>query len=456
MGEKLPPHNIDAEEAVIGALLIDGEAIHKLSLVPGDFYSERNSFCYEACVSLSERGVSINHITLAEELERVDKLETVGGAAYLSHLISICPTSLDIVYYAEIVHRMAISRRLITAAGQIGAIGYSGGPDVSQSLDRADEILLEVRKHGFPSPIVTPRDRAEFLIDHYEKLYKSEEGISLKTGLVDLNHWLGGGFFNGDLIVIGARPSVGKTSLLQFLANGMGQDKNVLFCSGEMSLGAISDRDVAGLTGEPIGVIRVGGYSDELYSKIVGSLGELDELRVYYYRDTPLTTAKILQAGMAMQLRFGLDALFLDYLGILDDEYGKSQYERMGFISRKLKQVARKLDVPLIVAHQLSRGLEQRMDKRPQLFDLRDSGRIEEDADVVMFLYREDYYYSREEWEREFPGGNDFYSSYPEGVVEILIAKQRQGQANKIVKVLYDTKHQAYRNLRKEPVRGAR
>lgn len=447
---KLPPHDIDAEEAVVGSLLLDGSAITSISLDPEDFYSERNSWCYKACQSLAEREVSVNQITLAQELERVEKLETIGGAAYLSHLISVCPTSLDIVYYAEIVHRLSISRQLISAGGQIGGLGYEANPDVSQTLSRADEILLDVRKHGVPSPIITPRDRANLLHTRYEKLYKAEQSTSLKTGLIDLDRHLGGGFYDGDMIMIGSRPSVGKTSLLQFLANGWGQHKKVMFCSGEMSMEAVSDRDVAGLTGEAIGEIRQGGYTDELYSKIVESLGKLDELDVYYYQDSPLTTAKILQAGTAMQLRFGLDVMCVDYLGILDDEYGRTPYERISYISRKLKQVARKLDIPLVVALQLNRALEQRMDRRPKLFDIRESGRIEEDSDVVLFLYREDYYYNREEWEREFPSGNDIYPAYPEGIVEIIIAKQRQGQANKVVKVRFDTKHQVYQNLRKE------
>lgn len=445
---KLPPHDLEAEDATIGSLLIDGSAINNISLMPEDFYAEQDRWIYRACQSLTEREVSINQITVAQELAKDGKLEAVGGAAYLSHLISICPTSLDIVYYAEIVRRLAISRRLILAADGIAGIGYSANPDVSQALDRADEFLLDVRKHGVPSPVVTPRDRAELLSGRYARLYEAKQGMALKTGLYDLDNWLGGGLYNGDLTIIASRPSVGKTSLLQFIANCLSQTKNVLFCSGEMSVESISDRDVAGLIGEPIGAIRLGGYPDELYSKIVGqALGEISELKVYYYEDTPLTTAKVLQAGMAMKLRFGLGAVMVDYLGMLDDEYGRNAYERISYISRKLKQVARKLDVPFIIAHQLNRALEQRQDRRPQLFDLRESGRLEEDADVVLFLYREDYYYTKDEWVREFPGGNDHYQFYPEGIVEILIAKQRQGPANRIVKVLYNTKHQTYANL---------
>lgn len=246
---------------------------------------------------------------------------------------------------------------------------------------------------------------------------------------------------------------MGKTTFIQYMSNQISKTSNVLFCSAEMSVEAVSDRDVAAFSGEPIGVIRRGGYSEEVEGKIMRSLGEIDLLNVYYYQDMPLTTDKILQQGIAMSLRHGLGLVVVDYLGLLDDEYGRSPYDRISHISRKLKQVARKLNVPIVVAHQLNRALEMRSDRRPQLFDLRESGRLEEDADVVIFLYREDYYYTRGEWEREFPSGNDDYHRYPEGVVEVLIAKQRQGLANITVKTLYDKEHQAYRNMVKGGVR---
>lgn len=446
MSEKIPPHDIDAEEATIGSLLIGGD-LGELSLEPNDFYHEHLIYAYKACMSLNKRGTSINQITLAQELQKDGKLELVGGAAYLSHLISICPTHLDLPYYADIVQRLSISRRLIFSGQKIEDIGYKAEPDISKSMNQADELLLEVRKHGIPSPIISPRDRADLLMERYGKLYQEEQGVAIKTGLIDLNYHLGGGLYNGDFIIVGARPSVGKTSLLQFIANHVAKERAVLFCSAEMGVESLSDRDVAGLTGMSIGDIRRGGYTEEKYADIVRSLGEISERNVNFYHDTPLTTDKILQQGMAMKLRYGLGLVVVDYLGMLDDEYGRSSYDRVSYISRKLKQVANKLDVPLLVAHQLSRALEQRSDKRPQLFDLRESGRLEEDADIVLFLYRENYYYTQEDWEREYDKGNDNYSTFPENIVEVLIAKQRQGQSNLTVKVLFDKEHQVYRDL---------
>jgi len=442
---KLPPHNPEAEEAVVGSLLIGGEIGDASHLVPDDFYTERNSFVFAACKSLSERSVSINQITAAEELDRMGKLEAVGGAAYLSHLIAECPTSMDLVYYAEIVQRTSVSRRLISAAGKIAEIGYRADPNLPKSLDKADEALLEVRKHGVPSPIVTPKDRALRMSDRYDELSARDRGVVISTGLIDLDYRLGGGFYDGDFILLGSRPSVGKTSLLQFLAKNIAEDRKVLFCSGEMSIESISDRDVAALTGVHISTIRLGNYPEDLHAKIADAWGQLSQREIYYYEDMPLTVAKVAQAANTMQLRYGLGVIIVDYIGMLDDEYGQGEYERISFISRRLKQLARKFNVPLIAAHQLNRALEAREDKRPQLYDLRGSGKLEEDADDVLFLYRDDYYYTAEEWADRYPD-----KKYPEGIVEILIAKQRQGEANRLVKVLYEPTHQAYLNLKKE------
>ena len=449
MNVKIPPHDIDAEDAVLGSLLIGGE-IETINLVPDDFYHEINSIIHQSCLSLNKMGTSINQITLAQELSRQGKLEVIGGVAYLSHLVAICATSLDLVHYAEIVHRLSISRRLIIGGETIRGIGYRAEPDISKALNDADDVILGVRKHGVPSPVITPKDRADILLNRYGRLYETEGGVAINTGLRDLDYSLGGGFYNGDLVILGARPSMGKTSILQFLSNHVAKTNKVLFCSAEMSVEGISDRDVAGSVGTSINSIRRGGYSEEMYGDILGSLGEISELQVYYYQDTPLTVEKILQQGIAMQLKYGLGMVVIDYLGMLDDDYGRNAYDRISYISRKLKQAARKLDVPFVVAHQLNRALEQRQDKRPQLFDLRESGRLEEDADEVIFLYREDYYYTREEWDREYASGNDDYEYYPEGIVEVIIAKQRQGQANLTIKTLFDLEHQVYRDLVKE------
>ena len=431
---QLPPHNIDAEDNVIGSLLIDGELIQSLNLEPSDFYHEQNGTCYVACKALAERGVSINQITLAQELSEQGKLEAAGGAAYLSHLIANCATSLDCRYYADIVKRLAIYRSLIVAADQVAVLGYNQGPSINETLNEADELLLSLRKNGVASPIITPKERAEISFSRYERLFTTEAGVALPTGLKDLDAQIGGGLYAGEMVIAAARPGMGKTTLLMNVANNVAVKNTVLVCSAEMTIAGITDRDVASVLGMTTNEIRRGGYDAEIYARITGEgLQRVIDRKLYFYHEAPLTTVKILQAGINMKLRHGLDLIVVDYLGLLDDDYGNSQYERIGYVSRKLKQLAMKLDVPVLVAHQLNRALEMRPDKRPALYDLRDSGRIEEDADLVLFLYRDSY-----------------YQDDAEDVSEILIAKQRQGEGHRIVKVFYDKVRQQYRDLVKE------
>jgi len=435
---KLPPYNLEAEENVLGSLLIDGSLIQGLALEPGDFYSERGSLVYAACKALGDRGVSVNQITLAQELNDRGNLETVGGAAYLSHLISACVSSLDCTYYADIVKRLSIYRSMIIAADKIAALGYGQGPDVSKALSSADDILLSLRKNGMAESVITPEQRAKLMIERYEALNKADSGVAVPTGLKDLDGQIGGGLYAGEMAVLAARPSVGKTTLIKNIADNNGSSgRKVLFCSAEMTVAGIGDRDIASLTGLTTNEIRRGGYTQDVYDKIVASILRVIERRVTIYHESPLTTGKIMQQGTNMQLRHGLDLIVVDYLGLLDDDYGNNQYERIAYVSRKLKQIAMKLNVPVLVAHQLNRALEAREDKRPHLSDLRDSGRIEEDADLVLFLYRDSYY----------------ANNVPD-VAEILIAKQRQGDSHKTVRVFYDRQRQLYRNLTREDTVG--
>jgi len=425
------PKNIEAEESVIGSLLLDGDLIHGLDLLADDFYSEPNRLCFSACKQLAERGTKINQITLGQELKDRGNLELVGGVAYFSHLISVCASPLDCQDYAKIVKRLATYRSIINMGGSIAHLGYDQSVDISKTIDKVDEMVLSLRKSGTSSPIITPKQRADMMVDRYEKLYTMESGIALPTGLKKLDSRIGGGLYAGELAVLAARPSMGKTTFLLNIAKNLASKQIVLFCSAEMAVEGITDRDVAGEIGVTTNQIRQGGYDDDTYCSITGQgLSSIINRKLYFYHDMPLTCSKILQAGTSMQLRYGLGLIVIDYLGLLDDDYGRSGYERMGYVSRKIKQIAMKLDVPILAAHQLNRALEMRQDKRPQLHDLRDSGRIEEDADLVLFLYRDSY-----------------YEDNADNVTEVLIAKQRQGEGHQIVKVYYDAEHQQYRDL---------
>lgn len=435
--DRLPPSNSEAEEAVIGSLLLDDNLIHSLMLEPEDFYHEVNAMIFKAMVELKGKGTGVNQITVAQQLNETDKLEDVGGAAFLSHLISVCPTPMDCHHYAAIVKKMSTFRMMIVAADKIAKDGYDASKSIDDVLSRADKSLLELRKDAGTSHIITPDERVRILYDRYEKLYKLEKGVAISTGLIDLDRRLGGGLFPGDLLVIGARPGVGKTTLMECISNHVALNDNVLFCSGEMNIEGLSDRDVAGEIGIGVDEIRMGHYDEDVYQDIIDKgLPHLSKLKVYHMdasRTFQLNTANIYQAAYEMQVRHGLALVIIDYLGVLTDKYGNNSNERLGFISRNLKQMALTLNLPVFCAHQLSRATESREEKRPQLHDLRDSGNIEQDADVVLFLYRDSYY-----------GKDD------NNITEILIAKHRQGKSGKRVKVLWDDKHGRYVNLAKD------
>lgn len=431
---KLPPHDIDAEENVIGSLLIDGDMISGLDIAPTDFYAEKTGLCFKACQSLKERGVSINPVTLSRELKDSGYIETVGGPAYLSYLISICATSIDCPFYADIVKRLSIYRQIIAASNRIAELGYSGGHDAGAILEKADDILLALRKHNSASPILTPNERADLMLERYNDLNNIENGVALSSGLRDLDYWIGGGFHNGELTIMGARPGMGKTTLATDIARSAGkQGRKVLFCSAEMTADSITDRDIAAATGLPTNTIRRGGYDEKTFKSIIDALPVVAASNIYVQHTKEYTTSKILQQGLNMKLRYGLDLIIVDYLQLLNDDFGNTAYERVSHISRRLKSIAVELDVPLIAACQLNRAVEARQDKRPMLYDLRESGRIEEDADLVLFIHR-DNYYDRDTLDKS---------------TDLIIAKQRQGEANKIVGVYYDSTKQRYCDIHK-------
>lgn len=436
----LPPHDISAEEALLGAVLIDGTQIEQVApmVKSSDFYHEPHMIIYQAFSELAKTHNLIDEITTCDQLSRMGKLENCGNRSYLIHLKTLCPSPMDSVYYAEIIKRLSIARQLIVVGDQIKNIGFSNPADSAKALNECDEKLLGIRKSGIASPILSPRDRGQGLYDRYNELANKEMVMALHTGIIDLDAFLGGGFYNGDVIIVGARTGVGKTTFLSSIGEAVAKTKNVLVCSAEMDSDSLSDREVAQFAGIPTNRIRLGAYDEELHSRILAGVGKIIANKIYIYDDMPMTTDKILQAALTMQLRQGLSMVIIDYLGMLDDDYGRNSYERVGYMSRKIKQIARKLDVPVILAVQLNRELEKRDDKRPHLFDLRDSGAIEQDADVVIFLYRDSYY-------------TPLADNQPD-ITEIIVAKQRQGEANKVVKVLYDKNKQCYLPLVKQGV----
>jgi replicative DNA helicase len=449
-GDKLPPHDIDAEEAVIGSLLIDGTAIHKIAtlLQPSDFYSERNSLIYGACLALYQRNEAIDQITVAQELDRGEKLEACGGAAYLSRLIAICPTSLDIEDYAQIVYRLSVMRHLISAAGQIANIGYQADPDVDASLNQAEDILFRLR-HG-----QSPRDFThirQVLDTYFETTAPEAEGITKEplpyvlSGFTGLDEFLGG-FQRSDLCIIAGRPSLGKTSLALTLARNAAVEQGacVALFSLEMAREPLVLRILASESEVDSRRVRLGLHTEEQEKRIMDAIGKLSEAPIYIDDSPQLRVVEMRSKARRLHFERGINMIIVDYLQLMQgDGRGENRVQEISYISRSLKALARELNVPVLAVSQLSRAVEWRASHRPQLSDLRESGSIEQDADVVLFIYRDEIYFTKEEWEREHPG-----ESYPPPA-DIIIAKHRNGPTGE-VKLLFKPRLAKFDNITNE------
>ncbi|MBI2873402.1 MAG: replicative DNA helicase [Chloroflexi bacterium] len=430
--EKLPPHDIEAEEAVVGSLVIDGETISRIAtfLKPEDFYREQNRWCYEACLNLYQRNEAINQITVAHELGLTGHMEAVGGHAYLSHLVATVPTSVHVEHYARIVNRTATLRRLIQAAGEIATIGYEGAADVDAALTQAEGLLLRIRTGHGVRDFVPLRD----LLDQYLEETASIAGplaqgqAPIPTGFVDLDKLLGG-LQRSDLVILAARPSLGKSSLaINMARSAAGRGAVVAIFSLEMSREQLVLRFLAGEAEVDTHRLRLGLHTEAEGNRIVAAVGELSDLPIYV-DDTPLQgILEMRSKARRLHMERGLDLVIVDYLQLMrGSTRTDNRVQEISEISRSLKGMARDMNVPVLAVSQLSRAVEMRPSHRPQLSDLRESGAIEQDADVVAFIYREDMYSTQEEWERRFPE-----QPYPKNIAEIIVAKHRHGPVDTV------------------------
>ncbi|MBE9469771.1 MAG: replicative DNA helicase [Chloroflexi bacterium] len=453
--EKLAPHDIEAEEAVIGSLLIDPDAILEVAgfLEPQDFFGEAGQPIYRACLSLYQRNEVINQISVAHELMRQDRLEQIGGAAYLSHLISTVPTSLHVQHYGQIVSRTAVMRRLIGAAGQIAAIGYEAGPDIDTSLNKAEDILFRVRMRRSPRDFVSLR---EVLSQYFEEAgqprttARGKQVSHVLTGFAALDDFLGG-LERPDLTVLAARPSFGKTSLALNIARNaaLNQKACVAIFSLEMSREAVAQRLLASESGVNSRLVRLGRFSERDEVRIMEASGVLSEAPIYIDDSPQLRILDIRSKARRLHFEIGLDLVVIDYLQLIQgDGKNETRVQEMSNITRSLKMLARELDVPMLAVSQLSRGVESRLSHMPQLADLRESGSIEQDADVVIFIYRDDMYHTAEEWSRLHDIEKE---PYPRAIADIIIAKHRNGPLGQ-VKLRFLSKTAKFDNLETELV----
>ena len=432
--ERLLPHNLEAEEAVIGSLLIDGECFSRVApvLQPGDFYRERNQLCFAAAMSLFQRDQAIDQLTLAGELARTEKLDEVGGMAYLSHLVSITPTSAHSEEYAEIVSRTSTMRKLIDAAAQISALGYNDTDDVEGTLRQAEDTLFAIRGAGQARGFIPLRQ----IYDEYlQGRAGAVEALTDTTGPVmsgytDLDELLGG-IQRSDMLILGARPSLGKSTLaLNICLNAARNGSSAGIFSLEMSREQLAMRILSSEAEVDSHRLRLDLTTFAEQQRIIDAIGQLSDLPVYI-DDTPYQSmVEMRSKARRLSLEHSLDLLVVDYLQLVQGQgrgYAGNRVQEISEISRSLKAMARDLNIALVACSQLSRLVENRPSHRPLLSDLRDSGSIEQDADVVMFIHREDLYITEEEWEQQRPG-----QPYPRNIADIIVAKHRNGPTGSI------------------------
>ena len=431
--ERLPPHDVDAEESVIGSILIDGDSVNKIApfLRSSDFYSEKGRWCYEAALALLERGEPIDQVSVAHELSLHDRLEGVGGTDYLGHLVLVVPTSVHIEHYGRIVQHTSIMRQLIRVGGDIAAIGYESGPDPEASLSKAENLLFRVRSGRGSSDFTHIRDVLDTYIEESSALHDPEFShlAPIPTGFTDFDKLLAGGLQRSDFVVLAARPSLGKSTLAFNIArHAAGQGAMVGVFSLEMSAAQIVLRLLSSEAGVDGYRLRLGLLSDVEETRQQDAIGALSDLPIYI-DDTPIQgIVEMRGKARRLQTERGLDMLVVDYLQLISGTgRGDNRVQEMGEISRSLKGLARDLDIPILACSQLSRAVEQRPVHRPLLSDLRESGSIEQDSDVVAFIYREDVYTTREEWEKRNPS-----EQYPENIAELIVSKHRNGSLGTI------------------------
>jgi replicative DNA helicase len=440
--ERLPPHSVEAEEAVLGSLLIDPDAIFEVSsfLRPDAFYRVQNRWIFEAILDLSDRREPVDLITLTEEMRRREQLEEAGGEGYIIGLINAVPTSINARNYGKLVESASLRRKMISAAGTIANLAYDEAEDVNIVIDRAEQTLFSISEARTTRDLVPIKQIAREYLERIEELNaRGDDVIGVPTGFTDLDRMLGG-LNKSDLVIVAARPGMGKTSLQNAMALTAATKfgKRIAIFNLEMSGEQLVQRMIAAETRIDSQRLRRGDLHDHEWPIFMEAVGRLSETRIFI-DDTPsITPMQLRTKCRRLYAEHGLDLVMIDYLQLMQTERASSnRVQEISDISRALKGLARELDVPVLAAAQLSRAVEQRQDKRPLLSDLRDSGSIEQDADIVMFIYRDEYY-------------NPDTTERP-NIAELNIAKHRNGPTG-TVDLYWHGKLATFRNLQRQEV----
>jgi replicative DNA helicase len=443
--EFTPPQNLEAEQAVLGGILLDKDAILKIAdiLNPEDFYDDKHRLIYEAMIYLFERREPIDIVHLAARLQDKNELKVIGGRVYLGELANLVPTASNIHYYAEIVQKKSTLRKLIKAGQDITKLGFEEAEDTEYVLDQAEQQLFAVSQKYLRRNFIPISTVLQEAFERIDELHGTENKLrGLPTGFIDLDNLLAG-LQKSNLVVIAARPSVGKSSLaLDIARHAAVHHKNkVGIFSLEMSKEEITDRLLCSQAGVGLWKMRTGKLNKVDFPLIGNAMGLLSEADIFIDDSPTANIMEIRTKARRLSLEKGMNLLVVDYLQLMEGRNKESRVQEVADITRALKSIARELNIPVLALSQLSRAVEMRSPAIPKLADLRESGTIEQDADVVMFIYRKYMDKSAKECPQE-----DRY------IAEIHIAKHRNGPTG-MIKLFFDEERVTFKNLDKTHIR---
>ena len=435
--EKMTPSNIEAEEAVLGSVLINPDALFDVAtfLKADDFFLVKNGWVWDAILAIHERRDPIDFLTVTAELEHQGRLGEIGGPVYVSRLMDTVPSAIHAEAYGRLVEQSALRRRLLGAASQVAQLAYNEAENIEVVLDRSEQALFGVSERRLTRDLEPIKNVVDRYYDHVQKLADQREAyLGVPTGFQHLDRILGG-LQQSDLVVVAGRPGMGKTGFLLGIGLTAARQfrKRVAVFSLEMSAEQVVGRLVSAETGIDSQRLRRGALREDEWTLFTEATGRLAD-SLMFIDDTPsITPLQLRTKCRRLYAEYGLDLIVLDYLQLMSGDFrSENRVQEISFISRHLKGLARELNVPVLAAAQLSRAVEQRQDKRPMLSDLRESGSIEQDSDVVMFIYRDEYY-AKEETEKP-------------NIAEVIVSKHRNGPTG-VVDLFFQKELAQFRNL---------
>lgn len=419
---RIPPHSVESEQSILGSILLDKDAIITVAetITPTDFYKDAHRIIYESMMALNNKNEPIDMVTLTDELRKRGYLDDIGGVTYLTSLSTIVPTTSNVKYYADIVKEKSVLRQLIKASNDIINLGYGSGESAENVLDFAEKKIFDISQERTNDDFKPINQVLMDTYDMIESIYSNKSDVTgVTTGFKDLNKKING-LQRTDLILVAARPAMGKTAFALNLVQNAAIKGNasVAVFSLEMSKEQLAQRMIAAQSNVELKKMKTGTLNDADWPRIISAMAVMSDAKIFI-DDTPgIKINELRSKCRKLKMEQGLDLVMIDYLQLMEsDSKNESRQQEISKISRSLKILAKELDCPVVALSQLSRAPEQRADHRPVLSDLRESGAIEQDADIVMFLYRDEYYHS---------------DSKKKDLAEIIIAKNRHGETGSV------------------------